>query len=158
MQYQKILLASHNSTGSKAAESAAMSVAKQSRATIEHLVVVPDLWKGMMGDDWLNNANTQKEYGSYVEGELQRELQQHSEQLEQQMIEAGIDYSCQVHTGNPEKVLSQVIEEGDYDLVVMGSRRPKGIDGLRSRMLTERLHHQQQCPVMIIPHPQQAGG
>jgi hypothetical protein len=25
--------------------------------------VVPDLWKGMLGDDWLNNAVTQARFG-----------------------------------------------------------------------------------------------
>lgn len=110
----------------------------------------------MTGDDWLNNAATQEQYGDYVESELQRELQQHSEQLEKNMVAAGIEYQCQVRSGNPEQVLDQMINEGDYDLVVMGAHRPKGVDGLRSRMLTERLHRRQgRCPIMIIPFPTQ---
>ena len=35
-------------------------------ARLSQLVVVPDFWKGMMGDDWLNNASTRDEYGRHV--------------------------------------------------------------------------------------------
>lgn len=153
MNYTKILLASHNTPGARAAERAALAIAADSGATIDHLVVVPDLWKGMTGDDWLNNAATQQQYGSYVEAELQRELQEHSRQLEQQVTARGVDYHCRVEQGEPDRVVAAIIADGDYDLVVMGGRRPKGVDGLRSRMLTERLHQLHHAPLLVIPYP-----
>ena len=57
----------------RAAERAALHLATAG-ATIYHLVVVPDLWKGMMGDDWLNNASTRDIYGRHVENQLAREI------------------------------------------------------------------------------------
>ena len=75
MTYQKILLASHGTDGAKAAETQALDLcARQSpKPSIHHLLVVPDFWKGMMGDDWLNNAVTQIRFGKYVENQLANE-------------------------------------------------------------------------------------
>jgi hypothetical protein len=50
-----ILLASHGTPGARAAEAAAFDLCAQ-EGRVHHLVVVPDFWKGMLGDDWLNNA------------------------------------------------------------------------------------------------------
>jgi hypothetical protein len=59
---QPILLASHGTAGARAAEAAALDRCAGG-ATLHQLVVVPDLWKGMLGDDWLNNAVTQARFG-----------------------------------------------------------------------------------------------
>ena len=69
LKADRVLLASHGTPGARAAERAALALAAPA-ATIFHLVVVPDLWKGMMGDDWLNNASTRAAYGRHVESQL----------------------------------------------------------------------------------------
>ena len=43
---------------------------------LSQLVVVPDFWKGMMGDDWLNNATTRDTYGRHVERQLECEIEE----------------------------------------------------------------------------------
>ncbi|HDZ79452.1 MAG TPA: universal stress protein, partial [Gammaproteobacteria bacterium] len=49
-----VLLASHGTVGAQAAEQMAIRMCS-SGAKLHHLIVVPSLWKGMTGDDWLNN-------------------------------------------------------------------------------------------------------
>jgi nucleotide-binding universal stress UspA family protein len=43
--------------------------------------------------------------------------------------------------------------KGPADLIVLGSPRPKGQVGLRSRMLDEKLFRSLRVPVIIAPHP-----
>jgi len=149
----KILLASHNSTGAKAAESLAIQTAELTHARIKHLIIVPEFWQWMTGDDWLNNAHTQKEYGNYVESELEREIIEHIERLKPIMLEKNIEYSYQLAKGAPDKMLLQQVEKEDYDLVVIGSPRPKGVDGLNSKLLSKSLPSQINIPLLIAPYP-----
>jgi hypothetical protein len=74
MNNKQILLASHGTAGACAAEKAALNMCSF-ESQLHHLFVVPDFWKGMLGDDWLNNAITQINYGKYLEGELEKDIQ-----------------------------------------------------------------------------------
>ncbi|MES9868966.1 MAG: universal stress protein [Sedimenticola sp.] len=149
---KNILLSSHGTVGAQAAERMAMDLCDPD-ASIHHLVVVPDLWKGMMGDDWLNNGVSRDRYGRYIESELGRDIDRHSERLRGELEERGIRYSMEVVVGKPEKCLVDACDNGEYDLVVMGSPRPKGDPGLRSRMPTEPLTQALNMPLLIVPHP-----
>lgn len=151
-QSKNILLSSHGTVGAQAAERMAIELC-DAESAIHHLVVVPDLWKGMMGDDWLNNGVSRDRYGRYVESELGRDIDQHSERLRSQVEEKGIHYSVEIVLGKPDKCLVDACDKGDYDLVVMGSPRPKGKPGLRSRMTTEPLTQALSMPLLIVPYP-----
>jgi hypothetical protein len=72
MGHQRVLVASHGTDGARAAETLALASCAPG-ATLHHLYVVPDLWRGMMGDDWLNNVRTRIRFGDYLEGELASE-------------------------------------------------------------------------------------
>ena len=50
-------------------------------------------------------------------------------------------------------MLIDTLLQHDYDLVITGSRRPKGVAGLRSRMLTDKLIGRLSVPLMIVPYP-----
>lgn len=147
-----ILLASHGTPGARAAERAALSLCGP-KTTLHHLIVVPDFWKGMMGDDWLNNASTQATYGRYVEAELEGEVRRHIAALQRQAAKRRIRYRPEVAFGKPEKCLQERLARGRVDLVVIGTTRPKGEPGLRSRMLTEKLLRSLDTPLLVIPHP-----
>lgn len=153
MQISTLLLASHGTEGAKAAEKMAMSLCVQ-RGSIHHLIVVPDLWKGMMGDDWLNNGVTRDRFGRYLENELGREVEEHLERVQNDAQAAGLSYSWKVLNGEPDKCLLTECAKGiNYDLVVMGSPRPKSIPGLRSRMATDLLFKSLRTPLLIVPFP-----
>jgi nucleotide-binding universal stress UspA family protein len=153
-EYKKILLASHGTKGAMAAENQAISLCSKGGG-IDHLEVVPDFWKGMMGDDWLNNASTQQAFGQYVENQLQQEIQQRMDILKQKMEAVGISYTPFVKLGKPADCLVEQDAAGNYDLIIIGSPRPKGEEGYRSRMQLERLIKALNTPLLIVPFPEQ---
>ena len=152
MNSKNVLLSSHGTEGAQAAERAAIAMCGAD-ASINHLLVIPDLWKDMMGDDWLNNGVTRDRYGRYIESELGKEIDEHIARVRQQAEEKGIHYNCKVILGKPDKCLTNACDETKYDLVIMGSPRPKGISGIRSRMTTEPLAQKLTSPLLIVPYP-----
>jgi len=150
MKYKKIILASHGTIGACAAENAAFSLC-QSDTTLFHLIVVPDFWKGMLGDDWLNNAITQIQYGKYLEGELEKEIQENIKRVGTKANTWKIAYHYEIMLGKPTECLLKVANHASFDLVVMGSPRPKNKEGLKSRMYCEKLIHNLSVPLLIIP-------
>jgi len=169
MKIKNLLLASHGTPGGRVAEQAALDLCSaQSQfaaqpAALHHLVVAPDFWKGMMGDDWLNNAVTQIRFGNYVENQIAKEVAVEVERVATAAEAAGIAYSTELVLGKPADCLVATAQRGPkgggpegggvYDLVVIGSPRPRGVPGLRSRMALETLVRGLGAPLMIVPHP-----
>ncbi|MFW2374232.1 MAG: hypothetical protein ACN4GM_13990 [Gammaproteobacteria bacterium] len=122
-------------------------------AHLMHLLVVPEFWKHMMGDDWLNNGITRDRYARYLETELGRELDEHIERVSNQAQSMGMSYSSQIIVGEPDSCLSECCNQGNFDLVVVGSQRPKGKAGLNSRMTTDRALKSIKTPLLIAPYP-----
>jgi nucleotide-binding universal stress UspA family protein len=147
-----ILLASHGTPGARAAERAAFDLCAPG-GRLHHLVIIPDFWKGMLGDDWLNNAAVHVRFGRYVENQLEREIVEHATEVEAQAKRCGLVYSCEVRLGRPAECLAAVAAAGDYDLVVAGSPRPKGVPGYRSRLAVEALVKVLKAPLLVVPHP-----
>jgi nucleotide-binding universal stress UspA family protein len=152
LKANRVLLASHGTPGARAAERAALELAAPA-ATIFHLVVVPDFWKGMMGDDWLNNASTRAAYGRHVESQLAQEIEQHRLSLERDTRASGRSYEIKVMIGKPEQALLEHAAAIHPDLVVVGSPRPPGTPGLRSRMRVDKLAGALDVPLLVIPQP-----
>jgi nucleotide-binding universal stress UspA family protein len=152
LQAERILLASHGTPGARSAQRAALELAAPG-ATIFHLVVVPDFWRGMMGDDWLNNASTRAAYGRHVEAELAREIEEHRALLEREVRAGGRHYELKVVLGQPDTALLEYAATVQPDLVVIGAPRPKGTPGLRSRMRVEKLVGALAAPLIVVPGP-----
>jgi len=148
-----ILLASHGTEGAKAAEQMALSLCAKG-AKLHHLLVVPKLWQGMTGDDWLNNGSTRDVFRRYLESELGKEVEEHCERISAQAEALSITYTNELIVGEPEECLLNACKKQDFELVVMGSPRPKGISGLRSRMSPEPLTRSLSIPLLIVPYPQ----
>jgi nucleotide-binding universal stress UspA family protein len=154
MKISKLILASHGTPGARAAEDVAFELCVANNASLHHLLVVPDFWKWMMGDDWLNNAVTQARFGTYVEGELAREAAGLVARLAKRAERSGISYSDEVCIGKPAPQLVEACENGMFDIVVIGARRPKNVAGLRSRMNTNVLTRSLKTRLLIVPHPE----
>ena len=152
LKTRNILLASHDTPGARAAEKTAFSLCR-ANSTLHHLIVVPDFWKGMMGDDWLNNAATRDTYADYVESQLEDEVRQHVRRMMKETAKRKIRYRFEVVVGKPTESLIARARKGPVDLVVIGSPRPRRETGLRSRMRPERLVEELKAPLLIIPHP-----
>jgi len=149
---KNVLLASHGTDGALAAEQMAFDYCSDG-AVLHHLVVVPTLWKGMTGDDWLNNGSTRNTFRDYLEGELEKEVRTHLERIIGETEELGISYSHEVVVGEPDDCLLKSSHRKKYDLVVIGSPRPKGKSGLRSRMRLEPVVRGLSIPLLIAPYP-----
>lgn len=152
MSFRYILLASHDTPGARAAERLALSILTPG-SLLRHLYVVPDLWKGMLGDDWLNNAVTQDRFGRYLEQELEGESRRARERLEAEAQQLGLEYSFVQVLGKPAECLLAQAREQTPDLVVIGSPRPAGTPGLRSKMDLRVLLPALRLPLLIAPYP-----
>ena len=153
VEIEKLILASHGTPGAKAAEDVAVELCAETGASLHHLLVVPDFWKGMMGDDWLNNAVTRARYGDYVESQLAREAADEVQRLAARAKGSRIRYSDEVRLGKPAACLLAACKSGAYDLAIIGSPRPKRSPGLRSRMDPGLLARSLTTRLMIVPHP-----
>jgi nucleotide-binding universal stress UspA family protein len=149
----QILLASHGTEGAMAAEQAAIKVCCEQGAHLHHLIVVPTLWQGMTGDDWLNNGSTRDTFRRYLESEIGKEVDEHIARVKQMAEEQGLNYSKKIVLGEPDECLLSASEQEQYDLVVMGSPRPRGKPGLLSRMMTKPLTRALKTPVLMVPFP-----
>jgi len=148
---RRILLASHDTPGARAAEQTALALAAAANGTITLLVVVPDFWKGMCGDDWLNNAATRDRFGKYLEDQLEREIRAHAGRLAGEARQRGVPLTVTLRQGDPARCLSDLAKEGSFDLAVIGAPRPKGELGYRSRMNLETLARQLVIPLLTVP-------
>jgi len=149
---KNILLASHGTVGAQAAEQAAFNICRKN-AHITHLIVIPKFWKDILGDDWLNNDCTRNKFCNYLEAELEDEVNLNISRVRKHLKSLGIAYTKKIIVGEPDKSLIQACEEVSYDIVVMGSPRPKGIAGLYSRMSTTFLAQNLNTSIFTAPHP-----
>jgi universal stress protein A len=70
--------------------------------------------------------------------------------------EDGERVSSSVEIGAPVPTILRVAEETKADLLVVGSRKPKGIDRLLLGSVAERVVRGAGCPVMVV-HPETQG-
>lgn len=152
LKNRHILLASHDTQGARAAEKLAFTLCGP-KTRLHHLIVVPDFWKGMMGDDWLNNAATREVYGNYVESQLEEEIRAHLRRMRKQAARRKIRYDFEVLQGNPTECLAVRVAKGPVDMVVLGSPRPRGKSGYRSGVDLTKLVRLVHKPILIAPHP-----
>jgi nucleotide-binding universal stress UspA family protein len=149
---KNILLASHGTEGAQAAEQMAIELCKKG-GHVHHLIVVPKrLWEGMTGDDWLNNGSTRNTFRRYLEDQLAQEVQEHQERVSNAAKSKNLNYTTEVIVGEPEECLINTSQREAFDLVIMGSPRPKGKTGLKSRMLTDSTRTLT-VPTYIVPYP-----
>lgn len=144
-----LLLAHHGTAGALLAEALALDIAVPGQTLIVHLLVVPDFWAGMQGDDWLNNASTRDTFGSYVEGLLENDVAQQLRALEGRCAERGIAYKSVMRQGDPAQCLVETAAQEGATMVVIGPPRPKGTPGYRSRMDMEKLARGLQVPLLL---------
>ena len=153
-KFQRILLASHGTPGACAAEDAAFELAPTG-CQLFHLVVVPDFWEGMQGDDWLNNAATRDVFAKHVETQLEKEVNENIARVRAAAKVKNINYASQMVYGNPAECLLAYAKHIKPDLVVLGALRPKGKLGYRSRMLNDAVLRNLAVALFVAPLPGQ---
>lgn len=151
-RFRRVLLASHGTEGARAAEAAALAACAPG-GLLGHLHVVPEFWKGMMGDDWLNNVATRIRYGEHLEGEIVREVADHVAAVAAAAAAAGLRYADEVVVGKPAECLVAMARRLRPEVVVIGAPRPATRSGLRSRMELDVLARGLAVPLVVVPHP-----
>lgn len=144
-----ILLAYHGTDGAKRAEALAYQIASREGGRIVQLLVVPELWAGMQGDDWLNNSSTRDTFGNYVEGQLAKEAAEQLAAVEANCKQQGLAYTSILRVGDPADCLLAAVRQTQVELVVIGPPRSKKISGLRSRMDLEKLVRGLPVPLLV---------
>lgn len=135
------------------AEALALDIAVPGQTLIVHLLVVPDFWAGMQGDDWLNNASTRDAFGSYVEGLLEKDVKEQLRALEGRCTERGFAYKSVMRQGDPAECLLETAAQEGASMVLIGPPRLKGTPGYRSRMDLEPLVRKLTVPLIIANRP-----
>lgn len=131
------------------AETLALDIAVPGETLIVHLLVVPDFWAGMQGDDWLNNASTRDTFGSYVEGLLEADVREQLRALEGRCTERGFAYKAVMRQGDPAECLLEAAAQEGASMAVIGPPRLKGMAGYRSRMDLEKLVRGLHVPLLM---------
>lgn len=146
----KLLLCHHGTPGAQAAARLALEIAVPGTTTLIHCIVVhKQIWAGMQGDDWLNNASTRDDFGRHVERMLGREVDRDIAGITALCRERGIASDAILRLGEPAECVLAVAAETGADLVVIGPPRRKGEEGLRSRMDLDQLLRGLACPLLI---------
>lgn len=146
---QILLLGHHGTDGARLAEKAAFELAVPEQTLILHLLIVPDLWEGMQGDDWLNNASTRDTFGHYVEGLLEKDAAEQLRALESRCAERKLAYKSVLRMGDPTDCFIEVAAQEMATLAVIGPPRPKGMLGYRSGIKLETLARKLRTPLII---------
>lgn len=149
LQSRTLLLAHHGTAGAEQAVALALSLALPGQTRIVHLYVVPDFWDGMQGDDWLNNAWTRDAFARHVENQLEKDAREQMKAVADRCAASRIECEQVMRYGKPAECLLEAVRESGADLVVIGPPRPKGVDGLRSRMDLEKLARGLAVPLII---------
>lgn len=146
------LLASHGSPGAVAAERVALHQCREGDY-IDHLLVVPDWWADMTGDDWLNSGASRNRYCAYIEEQLKQDAEQVFLRVENECYTRGINYSSIFVVGNSSQVLKEFICAPRYAKIFTGSRRPSSCAGVNDRMLTKKIIKRAGCKLVMVEHP-----
>lgn len=144
-----LLLAHHGTAGARCAEQLACAVATPGETRIVHLLVVPDFWGGMQGDDWLNNAWTRDAFARHVETQLAGDAMAEVAALAARCAEHGLACEALVRYGDPADCLIEAAREAGAEMVVIGPPRPRGELGYRSRMDLEKLVRGLSVPLLV---------
>ena len=149
---QNILLASHGSIGALAAEEQVFDFISRGDHLV-HLYVIPQWWADMTGDDWLNNGVSRNQFRNYLGDQLIGESQITSARIEQRCEKLGCRYEFMLRLGSSSQEFFQQANKHVYDQVIVGSRRPKSVEGLSDVMLNKSNLNKFSDNLCIVPHP-----
>jgi nucleotide-binding universal stress UspA family protein len=86
--------------------------------------------------------------------ELREELDKRAEEMLSEsakpLRDAGLDVQPKIRFGNSAAEVLQEAEEGDYDMIVMGSHGRGALGGFLLGSVSNRVAHHAKCPVLIV--------
>ncbi|WP_027722086.1 universal stress protein [Maridesulfovibrio zosterae] len=144
-----ILLATHGTPGAQKAEKLAAQWAETFGARITVLSIINEAWGDMTCDDWLNTSDTRNKFGSYVAGEIAKEIGTVWERLKKELD--GLEVNFISRGGKLEESLAKTASELKADMVIMGAWQKQQAPGFRDRFENKKLHPYMPCPMVVAP-------
>ena len=144
-----ILLATHGTPGARKAEALALKWAKDYGARVTVLSIINEAWGDMTCDDWLNTSATRNRFGSYVAGEIAKEIKFVWDRVKDDFQGVAIDFMSL--GGKLDDALAEAAREVAPDVAVMGAWQKRQAPGFRDRFENKRLHPQMPCPLVVAP-------
>lgn len=144
-----ILLATHGTPGARKAEALAKAWADQYGARVTVLSIINEAWGDMTCDDWLNTSTTRNNFGSYVAGEIAKEIEGVWGRVREEFQGVEIDFLSK--GGALEDVLAEAAEKVSADVAIMGAWQKTQAPGFKDRFENKRLHPQMPCPLVVAP-------
>ncbi|ODG92660.1 MULTISPECIES: universal stress protein [Bacillaceae] len=126
----------HSKHALKSAEWLAQNMGINAHITLLH--VIPS-----------NNYNTVA-FGVDIKQLLEEEAKMIFEESEQVLSGSSIQYDCEYHIGDPAEMICKKAKEGDYDLIVMGSRGLSLFSELLVGSVSHKVVQHAHCGVMIV--------
>lgn len=144
-----ILLATHGTPGARKAEALAWQWADAYGARVTVLSIINEAWGDMTCDDWLNTSTTRNNFGSYVAGEIAKEIDAVWNRVRADFEGVEIDFLSK--GGKLENVLAEAAEKTNADVAIMGAWQKVQAPGFKDRFENKRLHPQMPCPLVVAP-------
>lgn len=148
---KNILVPVDGSEGALRAVAAAVALAKQTRAKLQVLHVMPRLGSGRIPKELEQFAEL--EHVRITESEVMQGVAR--EVVARAVGEArakGLEVpDGRIEVGEPSATIAQVAESGGFDLIVMGRRGLNDLEGLLMGSVSHRVARRAGCPVMTVP-------
>lgn len=116
---QKILLCTDGEEHTRKAEDVALQMARQFNARVVGLYVLDPFLKKFTHEIYAVNREACREH---LDKHLQQEGEQALQALQEKSAAAGVQVETKMRSGPPEEEILAEIQEGGYDLLVMGAK------------------------------------
>lgn len=136
--YDKILVPTDGSEGSKKALEHAVNIAEKFDSQIHVLYIVD-----------VRSASTQEVMLGMME-ELREIGEESTEEFAEAVREKGLEAVTEVTEGVPHRGINSYVDENDIDMVVMGTRGRTGLDRVLVGSTTEKVVRTSEVPVMTV--------
>ncbi|HCO12519.1 MAG TPA: universal stress protein [Desulfonauticus sp.] len=148
--FNRILLATHGTLGAQKAEDFVLKYLQEDNSVeLVILSIINKDWQFMMGDDWLNTSATRNKFASYVEQEINEEIDLLWQRLKNKFKSFKVNYTRKV--GSLEEAIKEAALENKVEAIVIGSRQKKRSPGFKARLDYKKLQDNLPCPLIIIP-------
>ena len=138
ISFKNILFPTDFSTLADLALPYAVEIARRSGAMIHAVhVVQPDVYPLLPPSQWQNAAREEQEFREEKKTQLEKELQ-------------GLPHDFLFPAGDIWENLSNVIEEKDIDLIVLGTHGRTGVAKALVGSVAEEVFRQARCPVLTV--------
>lgn len=147
-----ILLLHDGSPSATRAGELAISLAAATLLALRIVFILDNNWPRLLGDEWLSNASTRREFWRWLEKDLLVQARAIISPLEEQAEQAGVAIRTEIITGHPEKKLVELVNSSRTALLVLPHPRSRPPAPFRSLQLNiSAVFNKVDCAVVIGP-------